>query len=125
MAITYSRNKEVMGYIITLLFFILGIYLIFKHGKQQGFWWGVLAILLFGSYVRFKKDNFSFNLLGFLEVEGKYDDAPKNEDTPPLYEVKDGKCIKTTFLPIPDGVVYVTAPTERTEVAMCNCDKTC
>lgn len=47
-----ENNKSTwLGATITLILVIAGIYVIFKHHKAAGFWMGVLAMFLLGSYV--------------------------------------------------------------------------
>lgn len=43
------KKYEWVGIIITLLLIGLGIYVIYKNHKRDGFWIGVLALFLIGS----------------------------------------------------------------------------
>ena len=46
-----SAGKTTASLFVTLLLISAGIYIGYKHHKEQGFWWGVLALLLLGSYI--------------------------------------------------------------------------
>ena len=43
--------KSTVAIVATLILTIAGLYIGIKHYKETGFWWGVLAILLIGSYI--------------------------------------------------------------------------
>lgn len=69
MALTWNKpeGKEWIGHTITLLIFILAIYVAVKHYKQPGFWYGVLALFLIGVRVN-TSENGSFKS-GILDIE--------------------------------------------------------
>ena len=48
MSTTTTNNKEWIGYTIMLIFFILAIYIGFKHYKSPGFWYGIGVMFLLG-----------------------------------------------------------------------------
>ncbi len=43
--------KSTAAIVATLILSIAGLYIGIKHYKEGGFWWGVLAVLLIGSYI--------------------------------------------------------------------------
>lgn len=45
-----KRNKW-QGIVATLIFIGFGAFLIYKHRKEQGFWWGFLALALLSTYI--------------------------------------------------------------------------
>jgi len=45
------KNQPTAVILLNAMFIILGIYLIYKYRKQEGFWWGFVAVLLFGMYI--------------------------------------------------------------------------
>lgn len=64
----FFQRKEWIGIVVTTAFIIGGLYLIMKHGKQAGFWFGFGAALLLVSYLTINSDgSFSLNL-GFIGI---------------------------------------------------------
>lgn len=74
--ITFFKNPKAtkyswIGVIVTIGFVVAAIYILFKFSKKEGFWFGVLMMLLFASYLTINKDGVSFSLGGILESKAK------------------------------------------------------
>lgn len=52
-----SKENSTLGIIVTVLFILFGLYIGYKHYKDSGFWWGVLALVLISSSLFIGKDN--------------------------------------------------------------------
>lgn len=64
----YSRTV----WVVTILAMIGGFYLIYKHHKSEGFWYGFLAVLLLSTYLVVKPDGFKVGAGGFsIETSAK------------------------------------------------------
>jgi hypothetical protein len=51
--------KKISSTVITLLLIAAAVYIFSKHKNEQGFWYGVLALALLGSYVKWNSNKFS------------------------------------------------------------------
>lgn len=45
--------KTLAGYATTILLIAGAVYITYKHKNEAGFWYGVLALALLGSYIKF------------------------------------------------------------------------
>lgn len=70
---TTTQDKYYWGSMAgTILLVIIGIYLIYRHHKSVGFWWGFGAMLLIGSSVLISENATKLNIGGFdLSVTDK------------------------------------------------------
>ncbi len=51
------KNNKASGWVITLIFIALGIYVGYRNHKKEGFWYGVLALFLLTTYVFVDSEN--------------------------------------------------------------------
>jgi hypothetical protein len=61
-------SKKISSIAITIIFIAGAVYVFSKHNKETGFWWGVLAVMLMVSYVKWNDDAFKANLGGVFEA---------------------------------------------------------
>lgn len=54
------NTKKIVGITTALALTAAAIYIWYKHGKEQGFWYGVLALLLLGTFLEINTPNFTF-----------------------------------------------------------------
>lgn len=73
LSFTDTKNKYYYIWMIgTVLLLIGGIYIIYKHHKTPGFWWGLGAMILIGSSVYISDNATKLNIAGFsLDVTSK------------------------------------------------------
>ena len=50
------------GYATTILLIAGAVYITYKHKNDAGFWYGVLALALLGSYIKFVSPNTSIKV---------------------------------------------------------------
>lgn len=50
------------GYATTILLVAGAVYITYKHKNEAGFWYGVLALALLGSYIKFTTPNTSIKI---------------------------------------------------------------
>jgi hypothetical protein len=65
---TPPKGQEWIGVIVTLTLFILGIIIVNKNSKKEGFWYGFGALFLLSAYVFTSKGEFGFRT-AFFSVE--------------------------------------------------------
>lgn len=66
--VTYSGKATPyswIGIIVTFLLVVGGIFLLYKHRKSPGFWWGFGSMFLIASYLVVNSDGFKLGA-GFL-----------------------------------------------------------
>lgn len=56
--------KTFSSWAVTIAFVSAGIYIGYKNHNRDGFWWGVLAILLIGSYLTIEANQCTIMKLG-------------------------------------------------------------